>query len=361
MTEGKKYRSLGLMSGTSLDGVDAALIETDGETIFEFGNYLTITYEPDVKSALHEILGKDKASAGLIREFTEIQARAVSALLAESAFGPADIDVIGFHGQTILHDPDQGRTVQIGDGEMLARLTGIDVVNDFRSNDMAEGGQGAPFAPVYHRSLTGGMAKPLAVLNIGGVANVTWIGEEEMLAFDTGPGNALMDDWVKRRTGEDFDFDGAMARSGSADLAVLQSLMDNVYFSKEPPKSLDRNDFSVTAIDGMTVENGVATLAAFTVESIARAQDFFPQPVDSWIVCGGGRRNAQLMVLLKERLAQKVMLSEDAGWRGDAIEAQAFAFMAVRSLLQKPISFPGTTGVAIPMPGGKLNPAPAGD
>lgn len=343
------------MSGTSLDGVDGAIIETDGNRIFDFGPHLTLPYEANFRENLRAVLGLDVAAPELVRELTALHAQAVEALLAQANLMASDIDIIGFHGQTIFHDADQNKTVQIGDGKLLAEMTGVSVINDFRSNDVAAGGQGAPFAPVYHQALTADMAKPVAVLNIGGVANVTWIDEESILAFDTGPGNALMDDWVKKQTGADFDGGGALAATGEIDGKILDDLMNNDYFPKSPPKSLDRNDFSIEAIDPLEAADGAATLAAFTVETIAKAQSYFPKPVAAWIVCGGGRLNDHLMASLEARLGQKLLSSEGVGWRGDAIEAQAFAFMAVRSLLDLPISYPTTTGVPVPQTGGRLH------
>jgi len=355
MNESKIYRALGLMSGTSLDGIDAAIIDTDGTAILGYGPHITQPYEDDFREKLRSALGREDAPLDLVQDFTEQHAKAVSELLTKAGFEPADIDVIGFHGQTILHDPDRGTTVQIGDGNLLAAKTGVAVVNDFRRNDVGAGGQGAPFAPVYHQALAGRLEKPVVVLNVGGVANVTWIDEETMLAFDTGPGNSLMDDWVKMQAGIDFDLGGSMAAAGKVDVKILSTLMDNYYFLKKPPKSLDRNDFSILPVAGLSTEDGAATLAAFTIETVVSAKGFFPQPAKSWIVCGGGRKNNHLMLLLALKLGQDVRISEEAGWQGDALEAQAFAYMAVRSLMNLPISFPGTTGVPRPLSGGRLH------
>ncbi|MBX6320850.1 MAG: anhydro-N-acetylmuramic acid kinase, partial [Rhodospirillaceae bacterium] len=238
------------MSGTSCDGIDAALVETDGESIASLGPSLSQPYDAAFRERLRAALGTEEPPPGLERELTERHAEAVAALLARSGLDAAAVRVVGFHGQTVLHAPERGLTRQIGDGALLARLTGIDVIDDFRSRDVAAGGQGAPLAPLFHRALADGLETPLAVLNLGGVANVTWIGAEAgpdgaaaLIAFDTGPGNALIDDWARRRTGRPLDADGALARAGRVDAAALAALMAHPYFDRPPPKSLDRNAF----------------------------------------------------------------------------------------------------------------------
>jgi anhydro-N-acetylmuramic acid kinase len=351
--------ALGLMSGTSCDGVDAALIETDGEQRIGCGRWLTRPYEPAFGQRLRATLGGKGAVAAVERELTEIHAEAVRALLAADGIAPQSVTVVGFHGQTILHEPHRRRTWQIGDGALLARLTGIDVVNDFRSRDVAEGGQGAPFVPLYHAALAAGLPRPLAVLNIGGVANVTWIGEHgtagELLAFDTGPGNALLDDWALRHTGRPVDSGGSLARAGRVNGPALAALLANPYFDLPAPKSLDRDAFDPAPLAGLSAADGAATLVAFTAASIARSAELFPRPVQRWLVTGGGRHNPALMAALGERLAAPVAPVEDVGWQGDALEAQAFAYLAVRSLRGLPLSVPGTTGVPRPMTGGQLH------
>jgi anhydro-N-acetylmuramic acid kinase len=231
--------AVGLMSGTSLDGIDAALLTTDGITVESTGASLTVGYEDSLRSRLRNILGRrdrDENIDSIERELTLAHADAVRRLLDRAGLAAGGVGAVGFHGQTIMHAPEEGLTWQIGDGKLLAAETGIDVVYDFRSADMAKGGEGAPFAPVYHRALARDMERPLAVLNIGGVANVTWIGADDTLrAFDTGPGNALIDDWVMRRTGAPSDMDGELALAGEVDEAALAVLMDNDYFDREPP------------------------------------------------------------------------------------------------------------------------------
>ncbi len=249
-----------MMSGTSCDGIDAALVETDGETEIIIGAALAEPYEPDFRAKLMSVMGLKGPVAEVEKELTERHAAVAKRLLSDNGLEPKDVALIGFHGQTLLHQPDLGRTKQIGDGALLAKLMGIDVVNDFRSNDMAHGGQGAPFVPLFHAALAASMKRPVAVLNIGGVANVTWVGEgavkgtagaagsAPILAFDTGPGNALMDDWALKHTGQAVDKDGALAAKGKVNDAALAKLMSHPYFARKAPKSLDRNDFDSSPV-----------------------------------------------------------------------------------------------------------------
>jgi anhydro-N-acetylmuramic acid kinase len=278
----------------------------------------------------------------------------VRRLLSESGHAPADIDVIGFHGHTILHQPRRGVTVQIGDGELLAELTGIEVVDDFRSRDVAAGGEGAPFVPLFHAALAAALPRPVAILNVGGVANVTWIGPEgDPIAFDTGPGNALIDDWTRSRTGRAFDEDGRLAARGRVDETLLAALLRNPYFARRPPKSLDRDDFDLRLLGHLGAEDGAATLTAFTARAAALSVRFLPAKPLRWLVTGGGRKNASLMAMLARDLAADVAPVEAVGWNGDALEAQAFAYLAVRSLKGLPLSLPTTTGVRSPQTGGR--------
>jgi anhydro-N-acetylmuramic acid kinase len=346
-------RAIGLMSGTSLDGIDVAIITTDGRQQAEPGPALTVPYAPALRERLRAVLGGTGPVAEVERALTEAHAEAVARFAGEHGVSAA---VIGFHGHTILHRPAERRTWQIGDGALLARLTGIDVVCDFRSADVAAGGEGAPLVPLYHAALAAGLDKPLAILNVGGVANVTWLGAEEgaILAFDTGPGNAPIDDWALRHLGRPVDLDGALARAGRVDTARLAAFLANPFFDRSPPKSLDRDDFVAFDDGGLGAADGAATLTAMTAAGIARAADHFPAPVRRWLVTGGGRHNPALMGELARRLAVPVAPVEAAGWDGDALEAQAFAYLAVRSLEGLPLSLPSTTGVARPMTGGRL-------
>jgi anhydro-N-acetylmuramic acid kinase len=349
-------RTIGLMSGTSLDGVDAAWLETDGESVTEFGPTLTIPYDAGLRGDLRKLLElapglspSDPRLASAVARLTECHVRAVKALER-----PADL--IGFHGQTILHQPDRRRTWQVGDAALLARETGVPVAHDFRSADVASGGEGAPLVPVYHAALARDLPRPLAVLNIGGVANVTWIGEGGLIAFDTGPGNGPLDDWMARHTGQAFDRDGALARAGTPDAGVLTALMAHPYFARPAPKSLDRLDFSraiaASGLDALSAADGAATLVEFTAASVAASS--FPAPPRQWLVTGGGRHNPALMAALRRLLGKPVEPVETVGWDGDALEAQCFGLLAARVARGLALSFPGTTGVPAPMPGGRI-------
>ena len=351
--------ALGLMSGTSLDGIDAALIRSDGQGLVEQGPSLAMPYDQDLRSALRSVLGGQGPVEEVERALTLKHAVAVTALLRSAGLSAADVQVIGFHGHTILHRPEEGRTWQIGDGALLAAETGIDVVCDMRSEDVARGGEGAPLVPLYQAALAADLGRPLAVVNIGGVANVTWIGENEaaILAFDTGPGNALINDWVEAHGGEPLDRDGALAKAGQVNEAVLEDLLDNPYFARRPPKSLDRDDFSTAAVEHLSQEDGAATLTAFTAAAVARAAGFFPAPASRWLITGGGRHNPVLMAALAARLQGPVDPVEAVGWQGDILEAQAFAYLALRSLAGLPLTLPGTTGVKEPVSGGRLHAA----
>ena len=354
--------ALGLMSGTSLDGIDAALIRSDGAGQISMGAFLGLPYDPEMRRRLRSVAGGQGPVAEVARELTLRHAEAVRRLLKEAGVAPSEVRVIGFHGHTILHRPQDGRTWQIGDGELLAAETGIDVVADLRSNDVALGGEGAPLVPLYQAALAAALPRPLAVVNIGGVANVAWIGaqEGEVLAFDTGPGNALINDWVEQHGGDPLDRDGALARAGQVDEALLARLLDNPYFDRKPPKSLDRDDFSAAPAQGLSLEDGAATLTAFTAATIAKAAEHFPAPVERWLITGGGRHNPVLMAMLAARVGAPVEPVEAVGWQGDAMEAQAFAYLALRSLEGLPLTLPTTTGVSRPASGGELHRAPEG-
>ena len=346
--------ALGLMSGTSLDGVDVAVIESDGAAFVATGPALTVPYPDDFRERLRSVLGGVGPVAAIEDESTRLHAAAVAAFRTRHPQVP--VALIGFHGHTILHAPEQRRTWQLGDGALLARLTGCDVVCDFRSADVAAGGEGAPLAPLYHAALAAGLAKPLAVLNLGGVGNVTWIGETDgaVIAFDTGPGNAMLDDWARRHTGQPADFGGALARSGSVSAAHVMRFLAAPYFSRTPPKSLDRDAFAGFMPDDLAAADGAATLTEMTAAAVAVARTYFPFPAREFLVCGGGRHNPALMAALVRRLAVPVRPVEAVGWDGDALEAQAFAYLAIRSLKGLPLSLPGTTGAPRPICGGRL-------
>jgi anhydro-N-acetylmuramic acid kinase len=359
--------AIGLMSGTSMDGIDAALLASDGEGVIEPGPSRSRGYEAGLRKELHLAAERMAAAADpavLRGDFADLELRltrlnlaVVRDLLAAAGRAPDAVDVIGYHGQTVLHRPACGITIQLGDGAALAVGSGIAVIGDFRAADVAAGGEGAPFAPAYHRALAARTRiSPQAVVNIGGVANVTWLCPgHDPIAFDTGPGNALIDDFVRQRTGQDFDRGGALALAGTVDETALSRLLDHPYFDRAPPKSLDRNAFSRAPVDRLGTQDGAATLVAFTAGTIAMCGTFFPEAPRRWVAAGGGRKNAAIMAALGSRLAAPVLAAEDAGWRGDDVEAEAFAYLAVRSLRGLPLSWPSTTGVPRPMTGGVMH------
>ena len=358
--------AVGLMSGTSMDGIDAALIETDGESHNRRLGFVFTPYDDAVRDRVRaacslalamERPGPDPVIDAVACDLTLAHAAAVKALLAATGTDPASVDVVGFHGQTIAHRPDRGWTWQIGDGALLAQTTGIRVVDDFRSADVAAGGQGAPLAPGYHRALAAGLERPLGVLNLGGVGNLTWFGDDEWLSFDTGPGNAPIDDWVRSTTGADRDEGGALAATGAVHDDVLDAMLDNPWFDLAPPKSLDRGAWDVQAVRGLSPADGAATLTAFTAATVALALGHVPQRPRRLLVTGGGRHNATLMRVLAERTGVPCEPVEAVGWQGDELEAQAFAWLAVRVLDGKPTSWPETTGVREPVSGGVVSEA----
>jgi anhydro-N-acetylmuramic acid kinase len=348
-------RAIGLMSGTSLDGIDAAWVETDGETIHGFGQAATLCYEDDFRADLRRLLDLAPsltANDPFVRQVEERLTRDHAIAVSMVGLGA---DLIGFHGQTILHQPEHHRTWQIGDAALLARIARIPVVHDFRSADVAAGGQGAPLAPLYHAALAAALPKPLLIVNIGGVANITWLGEDgEILACDTGPGNGPLDDLAQKYLGQPYDKDGAFAASGRVYPARLAELLSHPYFAAPAPKSLDRLTFSsliAQATANLAPADQAATLAAFAASAIARAP--LPAPPLRVLVTGGGRHNATLMRLLAQKFAVPVEPVEAVGWHGDALEAQCFAYLAVRSLRGLPLSLPSTTGVPRPLTGGR--------
>lgn len=360
-------KAIGLMSGTSLDGVDIALIETDGERVGTFGPTSYRAYTDSERGLLRQALAdavsitRRDTRPGVLADaeqlVTRAHADAVENFLKANSLSRDSIDVVGFHGQTVLHRPDQELTVQIGDGHALAKSLGMPVVFDLRAADVAAGGQGAPLVPVYHRALVRLLNRtgPAMVVNVGGVANITYIDGETLIACDTGPGNALLDDFMLRRTGEAVDRDGRTAAKGRADRDWIARALSRPFFTAPPPKSLDRNDFAALTIDDMSTEDGAATLTAFTAASIALIAPALPKLPAAWVVVGGGASNPTLMRMLGEHLAPAVVIrGADLGWSGDAVEAQAFAYMAVRSLKGLPLTFPGTTGVPAPLTGGVL-------
>jgi anhydro-N-acetylmuramic acid kinase len=397
---------IGLMSGTSADGVDAALLFTDGQTLVEAGAGLFVPYDDTLRADILALMRGVGDEADIARRLTDVHIVAVRQLVEKTNITP---QLVGLHGQTIRHAPAEGITVQIGDGQRMARELGIPVVADFRSNDVAHGGQGAPLVPLYHAALTHALPKPLMVVNIGGVSNVTWIGEEStvvppplggrlgggrdetqhlpitappqpspyggggefaasacvntdmecaasIIAFDSGPGNALMDDWVFRHTGKRYDANGAIAARGVADSVVVSEFLRDPFFLADVPKSLDRNQFDgvLARLAHLSLEDGAATLATITAAAIALSFGAVPANPGQVLICGGGRHNAHLMGLLKACVNAPVLPVEAVGWDGDMLEAQAFAYLAARSVQGLPLSVPRTTGVKEAVTGGVL-------
>jgi anhydro-N-acetylmuramic acid kinase len=356
-------KAIGLMSGTSMDGVDVALIETDGQAVQAFGPAAGYPYEPEERQLLREAMDSargiarrgDRSGVLAIAEtmLTAKHGRCVHEFASSYGLDLADIGVVGFHGQTVLHRPEHRLTVQLGDGPWLSAALGVPVVYDFRATDMKNGGQGAPLVPVYHRALALRAALPLpaAFVNIGGIANVTYIPDgppEDLIAFDAGPGNCLLDDWALEHTGEPLDRDARLALSGTVNRKALGALISHPFFAAPAPKSLDRGAFSLQPVEGLTAADGAATLTAFTVAGIAAAKRLLPEPPKIWILTGGGAHNPHMVEGLRRVLEGSVMTADGAGFSGSFMEAQAFAFLAVRFLKGLPSTYPGITGIKAP-------------
>jgi anhydro-N-acetylmuramic acid kinase len=367
--------AIGLMSGTSMDGIDLAVLVTDGEDAVERGPSHFVPYEAAFRRRIEASLDEAKAIkqrddrpgdlAALEREITMRHAQAVSAFRARLAGKWAATELVGFHGQTVLHRPEQALTVQLGDGALLARETGITVVHDMRANDMRHGGQGAPLVPAYHAALAHSLPEthadgfPVAFVNIGGISNVTWVRKfGAPVAFDSGPGNALIDQWVSREGGLPFDENGMIASEGGVIRAVVARYLESPFFAKSAPKSLDRNDFTLEQVSGAELADGARTLAAVSAEAILLSAQQMPEPPKLWIVCGGGRKNPHIVADLRsgaEAAGASVILAEDAALDGDAMEAEAWAYLAVRARRGLPLTFPTTTGCRDAVTGGVLN------
>jgi len=362
-----KMRAIGLMSGTSMDGVDVALIETDGEAYVAPGFSGFLAYDDQdrvlLRSAMKAAVDLDDRAArpGLVAEAESMISRrhieAVENFLRERNIARESIDIIGFHGQTLLHRPEKKLTLQIGDGAALAKALGVAVAYDFRACDVAAGGQGAPLVPAYHRALAqaAGLEANIVVVNIGGVSNLTLLSKDsDPIACDCGPGNALLDDLMLARTGVAMDRDGACAMAGRVDAVILSRLLQNPYFAKPIPKSLDRNDFSGDAVAALKTEDAAATLTAFTAEAIRLSLAALPSRPELAVICGGGAANPAMMHALQTRLPCPVVTAREKGWSAESMEAEAFAFLAVRTQKNLPITFPTTTGVATPLCGGVI-------
>lgn len=366
--------ALGLMSGTSMDGIDLALVSSDGRDAVKRGRSGFVPYDKAFRGRLEAGLEAAKAIAGhderpgdlaaLEREITLRHARAVASFLSglPLAERPA---LVGFHGQTVLHRPEAGLTVQLGDGGLLARETGLPVVHDMRANDMRHGGQGAPLVPAYHAALARSLPEPLAgrlpvvFVNVGGISNVTYVPQDgDPVAFDTGPGNALIDQWVSRHGDASFDADGAIASRGRVIGKLVDRYLANPFFARPGPKSLDRGDFSLADLGELGLADGARTLAAVSATAILRSVDHLPAPPRLWIICGGGRKNPHIVGDLRHGAAaagSQVIVAEEAGLDGDATEAEAWAYLAIRSRQGLALTYPTTTGCRQAVSGGVLS------
>ncbi|UJW73928.1 anhydro-N-acetylmuramic acid kinase [Rhizobium sp. SL42] len=363
--------AIGLMSGTSMDGIDVALVKTDGETLVERGPFLSIPYEPAFRDRLKQGLEDAKAItireqrpgdlAGIERDLTLRHSEGVSLFLQRYALSAADIDLIGFHGQTVLHRPDLALTVQIGDGALLARETGIDIIFDMRANDMVHGGQGAPLVPVYHRALAHRLPPeqwPVCFVNIGGISNLTYLDRDgAVIGFDSGPGNALIDQWVEAHAGIPYDEGGRIASEGRVLMPLAGRYLANSFFTTSIRRSLDRNDFVPPTGSEAELSDGARTLAYVSAAAIIKSAAHLPRTPRTYVVCGGGRLNRIIMgdlARLADLQGATVLRAEEAGFDGDAMEAEAWAYLAVRATMGLPLTFPTTTGVREPVTGGVL-------
>lgn len=361
MAPGVVVTAVGAISGTSMDGIDVSVVDTDGGDMVRPGPGRLYPYDRELRQFLLDAVTNSRRAehgdlSALEIAVTDAHARAIAAFMKDIGLSKPAVEVVGLHGQTVFHRPERRFTRQLGIGARVAAALGIDTVNRFRHADVAAGGEGAPFAPLYHRALAAALAHPVMVLNLGGVGNVTYIDGSTVIAFDTGPASALLDDFMLRRRGQPYDADGQLAASGVVDPGILAGLMADPYFDRPAPKSLDRNHFHdlARAVEPLSDADGAATLAGFTVASVAAALRHVPKPPRRWLVTGGGRSNQTFMRLLAQRLGVPVDPVEAVGWNGDFIEAQCFGYLAVRSLRGLPLSLPTTTGVPTPMPGGEL-------
>jgi anhydro-N-acetylmuramic acid kinase len=360
------------MTGTSLDAVDMAVLQTDGEAIASFGPAGERKLSAPTRAVIEEATAAARSwardatpplvFARAARAIADEHLEAAHEFLSAAGLSAKSLDFVGVHGQTVLHEAPTlqrpiGRTVQLIDAHRIAEVLDLPVAFDFRSADVAAGGQGAPLAPIYHQALTqwAGVKPPVAVLNLGGVGNVTLVGDDGRLeAFDTGPANGMIDLLVQARSGARFDEGGGLARAGTVDQSVLAAYLSHRHFSVRGPRSLDRFDFSLEPVAGLSLEDAAATLTAFAAEAVAIGLRSCSQPPRRVIVCGGGRHNPTLMQAIRKRFDGPVSAAESLGWRGDSIEAEAFAYLAARTFTGLPISFPGTTGVPGPLSGGRI-------
>ncbi|KQT60612.1 anhydro-N-acetylmuramic acid kinase [Aureimonas sp. Leaf460] len=360
------------MSGTSMDGIDVALVKTDGESIVERGPSAAYPLDAAFRRRLEAGLEDAKAIvrrgerpgdlANLEREITDLHADAVRAFARETGIDLGTVDLVGFHGQTVLHRPAERLTVQLGDGPRLAAALGRPVVHDMRAADVAAGGQGAPLVPAYHAALAAGLAQdlrrePVVFVNIGGISNVTYIdGAGDPIAFDSGPGNALLDRWVQNEVGISYDQGGAIAAEGGILDELAAAYLGSPFFAKPAPKSLDRFDFPMPPAGSGSLEDVARTLCFVAAQAILKSAEHMPKAPKLWIICGGGRKHPAILGDLVEGAGSdaRVMTAEEAGFDGDAMEAEAWAYLAVRSARGLALTFPTTTGAPVAMTGGLI-------
>lgn len=359
----RSFNALGVLSGSATDGVDIAQIKTDGVDVYEYGRMITVPYEDELRWKIKSVLGLKPDTTENVRllneterELTEFWAQAVKEYIETYDVQP---DVIGLEGHTICNEPKNHFIYQIGDGELLAKLTGIKVVYNFHGADIAAGGQGAPLDVTFYNAITSQQERPFAVVDISGISSIAWMGSfGEMAAFNCGPGNAAIDDWVMKHAGMHMDYNGKLAITGMVNEQIVAAMMRHKYFAQHPPKSTHREEFreKLEHLEGLSLEDGAATATAFVAESIAYSLLLYVSEIPHKImVCGGGAKNPTLMRFLRQRLPDvEVRTAEDWGFDSVAIDVQAVAYLAVRRLHYLPVSFPTTTGVVEPLVGGRV-------
>ena len=362
---GKNFYSLGLMSGTSIDGIDASIIKSNGEDFIEIIDDLYLKYNNSLKLKIIKTIDKctskedlkilQKNIKDIEKDITIHHSKACKLIIKKNK--KIKLDLIGFHGQTILHKPNEGFSIQIGDPKLLSKLTKTKVVYNFRENDILNGGQGAPLTPLYHRLILNKIKSilPSALINIGGISNITYQDKEgRLLGFDTGPGNCLIDTWIKNNTKMEFDKDGDIAKAGKSNNKILNKFLNDPYYIKKIPKTLDVKYFNIDSLKKTNLEDGCATLSMLTVKSICKAINYFKNPPKKILFSGGGRKNKYIINNIKKIIKKPIHLVDDFNFNGDFVESQAFGYLAIRSYLKKIITLPETTGVKLPSSGGSI-------
>ena len=357
------FIALGLMSGTSLDGIDASIIKSDGEDILEIIDNKYLKYNADFKLRLSNFITNtnDKTNIerniniykSLERELTIYHSQISQKIIRENN---CKIQLIGFHGQTVIHKPTDGYTIQMGDANLLSQVLQKKVIHNFRANDIKNGGEGAPLSPVYHKTLSKKikLKNPHLILNIGGISNYTYIDKDKLFAKDIGPGNVLIDEYLKKTKGMDFYKNGEIALSGNINHDIINQFYEHEFYNTKDKHSYDRKEFDFSFVRGLEFEDAIATLTYFTALIISKnIQKRIRDEVDI-ILCGGGRKNLTLVKHLKKLLNSKIKLIDEFNIDGDFIESQAFAYLSIRSYLKMPISYPSTTNVNAPVTGGEI-------